>query len=213
MGGTTGGVNAHEHLVIGRTPTAAGARAQRAAAPRPAWRHLPPYLELVWVIKATPGGDPLADGAYIEVRDEGVPEVPQATALDFRGPGVQVDPSGPVAVVTVGAQAGVTDHGALTGLADDDHLQYLTNARGDVRYALVAHLHAGTYEPAGAVAAHVALADPHPGYLTPGRGQRRVRGARRREHARRHGRPARRVRQQQRGGHGRERSRHARAAP
>ena len=29
---------------------------------------------------------------------------------------------------------GVTDHGMLTGLADDDHLQYLTNARGDARY-------------------------------------------------------------------------------
>ncbi len=30
--------------------------------------------------------------------------------------------------------AGVTDHGALTGLLDDDHPQYLTPARGDVRY-------------------------------------------------------------------------------
>jgi hypothetical protein len=29
---------------------------------------------------------------------------------------------------------GVTDHGALTGLADDDHTQYHTNARGDARY-------------------------------------------------------------------------------
>lgn len=29
---------------------------------------------------------------------------------------------------------GVTDHGALTGLGDDDHLIYLTNARGDARY-------------------------------------------------------------------------------
>jgi hypothetical protein len=32
---------------------------------------------------------------------------------------------------------GVTDHGALTGLADDDHPQYLNNARGDARYAPV----------------------------------------------------------------------------
>lgn len=30
--------------------------------------------------------------------------------------------------------AGVTDHGALTGLADDDHTQYHTDARGDARY-------------------------------------------------------------------------------
>jgi hypothetical protein len=29
---------------------------------------------------------------------------------------------------------GVTDHGALTGLADDDHTQYLTTSRGDNRY-------------------------------------------------------------------------------
>ena len=36
------------------------------------------------------------------------------------------------ATVTTGG--GVTDHGALTGLADDDHPQYLNNTRGDVRY-------------------------------------------------------------------------------
>lgn len=29
---------------------------------------------------------------------------------------------------------GVSDHGALTGLSDDDHTQYLTQARGDARY-------------------------------------------------------------------------------
>lgn len=29
---------------------------------------------------------------------------------------------------------GVTDHGALTGLGDDDHPQYLNEARGDARY-------------------------------------------------------------------------------
>ena len=33
---------------------------------------------------------------------------------------------------------GVTDHGALTGLGDDDHAQYLNNARGDARYAPIA---------------------------------------------------------------------------
>lgn len=30
--------------------------------------------------------------------------------------------------------AGVTDHGALTGLGDDDHAQYYNQARGDARY-------------------------------------------------------------------------------
>jgi hypothetical protein len=34
--------------------------------------------------------------------------------------------------------SGVTDHGALTGLADDDHTQYHTDARGDARYAPIA---------------------------------------------------------------------------
>ncbi len=32
----------------------------------------------------------------------------------------------------------VTDHGALTGLSDDDHSQYHTDARGDLRYAPLA---------------------------------------------------------------------------
>ncbi len=35
-----------------------------------------------------------------------------------------------------GSGSGVSDHGALTGLADDDHPQYLTEARADVRYAI-----------------------------------------------------------------------------
>lgn len=34
------------------------------------------------------------------------------------------------------SSGGVTDHGALTGLADDDHANYHTDARGDVRYYL-----------------------------------------------------------------------------
>lgn len=37
-------------------------------------------------------------------------------------------------VVQVSVADGVTDHGALTGLADDDHSQYHNNARGDLRY-------------------------------------------------------------------------------
>jgi hypothetical protein len=34
------------------------------------------------------------------------------------------------------------DHGGLTGLGDDDHTQYHTDARGDLRYSLLAHTHA-----------------------------------------------------------------------
>lgn len=33
-----------------------------------------------------------------------------------------------------GVGGGVTDHGALTGLSDDDHTQYHNNTRGDARY-------------------------------------------------------------------------------
>lgn len=48
-----------------------------------------------------------------------------------------------------GGGGGVTDHGALTGLADDDHTQYHNDARGDARYSLLAHNHTGVYQPAG----------------------------------------------------------------
>lgn len=34
------------------------------------------------------------------------------------------------------------DHGALTGLADDDHPQYYNQARGDARYSQTSHTHA-----------------------------------------------------------------------
>lgn len=41
----------------------------------------------------------------------------------------------------IGQGSGASDHGALTGLADDDHTQYLNNARGDARYAATSHTH------------------------------------------------------------------------
>jgi hypothetical protein len=39
----------------------------------------------------------------------------------------------------VGAGQFVSDHGQLSGLADDDHTQYHTDARGDLRYAPITH--------------------------------------------------------------------------
>lgn len=92
----------------------------------------------------------------------------------LRGDGTWATPPG-------GGGGGVTDHGALTGLADDDHLQYHTDGRADARY--VRHdgataLSAGAQTQAranigaeasgtaaSAVAAHEAAADPHPGYV------------------------------------------------
>jgi hypothetical protein len=42
----------------------------------------------------------------------------------------------PIATIAdTGPGGGVSDHGALTGLGDDDHAQYHTDARGDARYA------------------------------------------------------------------------------
>ena len=46
--------------------------------------------------------------------------------------------------------AGISDHGGLTGLADDDHAQYHNDTRGDARYAPIAHV--GTGGTAHAVA-------------------------------------------------------------
>jgi len=40
----------------------------------------------------------------------------------------------------LGSGGGVSDHGALTGLLDDDHTQYHTDARGDARYPLLTSL-------------------------------------------------------------------------
>jgi len=42
---------------------------------------------------------------------------------------------------TSGPGGGVTDHGALTGLADDDHTQYHNDERGDIRYSQLGHTH------------------------------------------------------------------------
>jgi hypothetical protein len=42
---------------------------------------------------------------------------------------------------------GVTDHGELTGLADDDHPQYVTHAEGDAAYAASGHDHDSAYAP------------------------------------------------------------------
>jgi hypothetical protein len=42
---------------------------------------------------------------------------------------------------------GVSDHGGLTGLLDDDHPHYHTNARGDARYAALGHTHSDLPSP------------------------------------------------------------------
>lgn len=55
---------------------------------------------------------------------------------DAAGGGLYICTSlSPIAFQQVtGGGGGATDHGALMGLADDDHSQYHNNARGDARY-------------------------------------------------------------------------------
>lgn len=57
------------------------------------------------------------------------------------GIGVAVD----LALLSDVGGGGVTDHGALTGLSDDDHPQYLNETRGDARYPQIGDL--GDYLP------------------------------------------------------------------
>jgi len=91
---------------------------------------------------------------------------------------VSVTVAGGVVVTVQGStgSAGVTDHGELTGLGDDDHTQYLTSGRhgaisGNPHATTAAHVGA---DPSGTAAAaiggHVAGLDPHPQYLTTAEG-------------------------------------------
>lgn len=69
--------------------------------------------------------------------------------------GPVVGPQGPV-----GPEGGVSDHGDLTGLADDDHPQYHNDARGDARYPLIAAATkkaTGTYTGDGTASRTIAL--------------------------------------------------------
>ena len=60
----------------------------------------------------------------------------QVITVQVPGPQGPPGPEGPP-----GTGGGSSDHGALTGLLDDDHPQYHNDARGDARYSLLAHTH------------------------------------------------------------------------
>ena len=70
----------------------------------------------------------LTAGQVVDLSDYITPGAPltpdQAATLTARIVALEATPPG----------AGVTDHGALTGLSDDDHPIYLTTGRGDARY-------------------------------------------------------------------------------
>ncbi len=72
---------------------------------------------------------------FLDEAEIDVHYVPGATSYSVTVPSVFSrldDLEDAVANITVGG--GVTDHGLLTGLADDDHTQYHNDARGDARY-------------------------------------------------------------------------------
>lgn len=75
------------------------------------------------------------------------PDVPVASLGDqwfdtVAGETKQLVSLSPVTWATFGSGGGgVTDHGALTGLADDDHSQYYNQTRGDARYSQLGHTH------------------------------------------------------------------------
>lgn len=103
------------------------------------------YAYKEWTREAdTVAMPPLAsgDGRYLRIDgDQGLTPEQQAWAQHNANTG----PGGP---------GGTSDHGALAGLADDDHPQYHNDARGDARYDAIGAATA-------AVGAHAGATDPH----------------------------------------------------
>ena len=136
------------------------------------------------------GGAPHAIGAHINVdvaadtaatgKLLGATSVGQWGPVDAPVTGVEEAPEDGSGYVRqdagwVAESAGVTDHGALSGLTpDDDHPQYHTDARGDARYDALGSAAAAQSNAEGtaavALSGHEAASDPHPGYLTPAEG-------------------------------------------
>lgn len=90
-----------------------------------------------YIVAATATGDWATQDAKIAAYQEGAwafytPKDGWLAWVTSENVIVVYDGSGWAALPSGGG--GVTDHGMLTGLADDDHLQYLTDARGDARY-------------------------------------------------------------------------------
>jgi len=78
-----------------------------------------------------------------------------ATHLQWKFDGVNwVDVIALSALGVTGGDVGVTDHGALTGLSDDDHGQYHNDARGDARYYTKAQVDTSLSEKAATSHTH-----------------------------------------------------------
>lgn len=82
------------------------------------------------LMRGTSGWEPLAPGT-------------SSWVLVSQGPGLPLD--------WIASPASM-DHGLLLGLGDDDHTQYHTDARGDLRYSLLGHGHAAADITSGTIA-------------------------------------------------------------
>lgn len=105
----------------------------------------PQITPVLWTYQVT---FELESGAQIASFDVTVPEGSDRELSDIipvqdntgvfynaQGPPGPQGPAGPAGADGAdGADGGVTDHGLLTGLLDDDHTQYHNDTRGDVRY-------------------------------------------------------------------------------
>ena len=100
--------------VDGKVPVVAGV-AYAVSAPN-VLRGGPHYIPALTAAQVVDLSDYITPGAPL------TPD--QAATLTARIVALEATPPG----------AGVTDHGALTGLSDDDHPIYLTTGRGDARY-------------------------------------------------------------------------------
>lgn len=92
----------------------------------------------------------LNEAAHDALDHSGLPGVPVSYTLPVASAtvlgGVKVDGttvliSDGIISSTGGSGGGVTDHGLLTGLSDDDHSQYHNDTRGDARYSRTTHNH------------------------------------------------------------------------
>jgi hypothetical protein len=81
-----------------------------------------------------------AGGVGIGTTSPGLSKLKVAGTVESTSGGFKFPDS---SVQTTAASAGVTDHGLLSGLGDDDHTQYHNDARGDVRYYTKTQLNAG----------------------------------------------------------------------
>lgn len=99
----------------------------------------PRNFDLAGVVTAGPQPFDGSDDVTIEVL-----EVPLALLEQDGATVAQVlawDGSGGWTPTTLLDTEGPIDHGALMGLADDDHPHYLNQARGDARYSQLGHTH------------------------------------------------------------------------